>query len=84
MVIVEFFSVNEANHNLTMGPIRFGPFPFVQLTYELLRYGPDGNDLAVLDDGGWVLTGDDISGVHAGKRFSDVTLSQQEGAGVDF
>lgn len=32
-----------------------GPYPFVQLTYETLRYGPDGDDLAYFDrhNGTW-------------------------------
>ena len=33
----------------------FGPYPFVQLTYELLRVGPNGDDLARFTDGCWYL-----------------------------
>lgn len=32
-----------------------GPFPFVQLTYEALRVGPEGDDLAFYDGHVWKL-----------------------------
>lgn len=41
----------------------FGPFPFVQLTYEILRVGPEGDDFAWFDpeEGAWFCkeTGDE-------------------------
>lgn len=33
----------------------FGPFDFVQQTYEGLRYGPDGANLAFIHDGEWFI-----------------------------
>ncbi len=48
-------------------PRSFGPYPFVQLTYEGLRVGPDGDDLAFYDGGYWRLVSDDT-------RWSDVVI----------
>lgn len=55
------------------GP-QLGPFPFVQVTYDRLRVGPDGNDLAVLgSDGDWHLVGADW-GTQAGP-WSDIVIN---------
>ena len=52
----------------------FGPYPFVQLTYENLRVGPDGEDLAYLgDEGCWTLTG--LAGEYKHKEYSDLQVS---------
>ena len=51
-VFVKFASLALAEEGLV-----FGPYPFVQLTYEALQIGPDGEDLAYLgDEGCWTLT----------------------------
>lgn len=45
----------ERGRDGIVGPT-FGPFPFAQVTYSTLRVGPDGDDLAYLnDDGDWEL-----------------------------
>ncbi len=46
-----------------------GPFPFAQLTYNILRVGPDGDELVSFDTmmDVWVDT-DDI------KRWTDVVI----------
>lgn len=43
MVYVRF----ERGRDNVIGPT-FGPFPFVQVTYNVVRYGPEGKDLAYL------------------------------------
>jgi hypothetical protein len=40
------FEFGQEDH---ISPV-YGPFPFVQLTYELLRVGPDGEELAYFED----------------------------------
>jgi hypothetical protein len=45
----------------------FGPFPFVQLTYSVLRVGPDGDELAGFVRGEWELA--------SGETYSDVVIS---------
>lgn len=45
------------------GRIDYGPFPFVQLTYESLRAGPEGEEFAYLhsDDGLWRVFGPGVT-----------------------
>lgn len=55
--------------------LKLGPYSYVQLTYELLRFGPtpDGDILAFLNDEGvWELS--ELAGEHKGKKFSDVVV----------
>ena len=47
----------------------YGPYPFVQLTCDLLRVGPDGDILATFRGGGWCIEGDDPS-----NYYSDVEI----------
>lgn len=52
----------------------FGPYDWVQLTYNSLRVSnPEDKELALFDDGYWILT--DLAGKHAGQYFSDVVIS---------
>lgn len=54
------------------GPI-LGPYPFVQVTYDELRVGPDGDVVAVLDESGdWELTIG--AGEYTGQRYSDFVV----------
>lgn len=46
----------------------YGPYPFVQLTYEDLRVGPDGEHLASLLDGYWHI------GASIEEGWSDVVI----------
>lgn len=50
-----------------VGPT-LGPFEWVQLTYELLRVSPDGEELAHYADEGWRLGDDDTA-------YSDVIIA---------
>lgn len=55
----------------------YGPYPFVQLTYESLRVGPDGDWLAVYQLGKWHL--DSQKSQEEGYLyFSDVVIYAQE------
>jgi hypothetical protein len=47
---------------------RFGPYPFVQLTYTDLRVGEDGSDTLAKFEDGWWYTAD-------GERWSDVVIA---------
>lgn len=48
----------------------YGPYPFIQLTHELLRYGPDGEDIAFLD-------GQQMwRPLDGGKAYSDVVIGE--------
>lgn len=66
--------------NLTVQPARrdlgpvFGPFEYAELTYDTLRYGPNGDTLAFwdADEGDWRLTGD--AGQYVGETYSDITI----------
>lgn len=46
----------------------YGPYPFVQFTHEILRIGPDGDDLAYLIDGDWRICDDE-------QTWTDVIVS---------
>ena len=47
----------------------FGPYPFMQLTYEALRVGPEGEPIAyMLPTGEWAFQG---------LRYSDVVISTE-------
>ena len=70
--------------------LTIGPFEFVQLTYEWLRIGPDGEHFAIHRDGlweiieeipqvGYVQVMDRDTVVTNGMLFSDVTISTEEG-----
>lgn len=82
MIVVRFENVH------TDEILMFGPFDFVQLTYELLRVGPDGDDIAVInEDNDWILQPDQLARerypyleAHAGKHFSDVIIVPWEEA----
>jgi hypothetical protein len=52
----------------------YGPFPFVQLTYNWLRVGPDGDDLAFFDfeEGDW------LPNAEPAVKYSDVVIYPQE------
>lgn len=52
-----------------------GPYDFVQLTYDLLRVGPSGDELASFEDGWWKI----IAGDHAGEVFSDAIIHADNG-----
>ena len=52
----------------------YGPFPFVQLTYNWLRVGPDGADLAVFDRE----TQDWLPDAEPTVKYSDVVIYPQE------
>ena len=54
----------------TVGPV-FGPFDWVEGTYNYLRVGPNGEHLAVFDEsrGDWVLLAP--AGEYAGEAYSD-------------
>ena len=46
----------ERGRDGVIGPT-YGPYPFVQLTYTILRAGPNGGDIAVMQaDGDWILS----------------------------
>lgn len=50
----------------------FGPFPYVQLTHELLTVGPDGRQLMAYDGADWHMEG---------RCFTDVVIfATEEGA----
>lgn len=49
-----------------------GPFPFVQLTHELIRIGPDGEEIGHIDeDDMWVVIGDP-------NKYTDVVIYGEE------
>lgn len=50
-----------------------GPFPFVQLTYDLLRVGPEGEEIASFTSGFWTRVG------YAEEPWSDVIIYAKEG-----
>lgn len=52
----------------------FGPFEYAELTYETLRYGPNGDTLAFWDAsvGDWRLAAD--AGPYAGETYSDAVI----------
>lgn len=55
----------------------FGPFEFVQLTYEGLRIAPDGEWLANYTDGFWRLTDESVKSISADdlqQEWSDVII----------
>lgn len=55
----------------------YGPFPFVQATFEMLRVGPNGDALAHYDaeSGVWVLDGDLLVYARdAVQKWSDVII----------
>ena len=54
----------------------FGPFDFVQLTYEGLRIAPDGDWLANYTDGFWRLTDEKLtmSQEELDQEWSDVII----------
>mgnify|MGYP001611948225 FL=1 len=56
----------------------YGPFPFVQLTYELLRVGPDGEDFAIYD-GTWHLTTSSLDENPDPEIWSDVIIYSFDG-----
>lgn len=49
----------------------YGPFDFVQLTYELLRVGPDGDEFAHYSNGWWQVIADQ-------SEWSDVIIYGEE------
>ncbi len=61
--------------------LTFGPFDFVQLTYEWLRVGPEGEHIAAVDRNGlWrLLDVESAGGGLMSYRFSDVTINDEEG-----
>ena len=69
-VYVEFMNYND-ELQADNPDICKGPYPFVQVTYEYLRHGEDGNDLAWLIDGYWVVEGE------PDKVYSDFVVSTQ-------
>jgi hypothetical protein len=57
----------------------FGPFEFVQLTYEGLRIAPDGDWLANYTEGFWRLTNEAVKTITAEElqqEWSDVIIYQ--------
>lgn len=64
--------------------LTYGPFEFVQLTYDSLRVGPDGDEVGYFKDGFWYfhpniesLSGKNIFGGTPGTkddRYSDVVI----------
>jgi len=63
----------ERGRNDVMGPT-FGPFEFLQQTYEELRISPDGETLAYWDEGAneWFLN--QKAGIHQGEFYSDFVV----------
>jgi hypothetical protein len=54
------------------GPI-LGPFDWVQLTYDEIRVSPNGDPVALFDEGDWHLYGDTNSGLDR-EPWSDVVI----------
>lgn len=50
-----------------IGPT-LGPYPYVQLTYEMLTVGPDGEELAHYDGSEWWLLGSERG------HYSDIVV----------
>jgi hypothetical protein len=83
--------VEEPDVDLSKQPeeITLGPFEFVQLTYEGLRVGPNGEHIAFLKDGLWHL-GVEHTPIGNGWEsfgpasdaalFSDVSMYEEEAA----
>ena len=64
--------------------VELGPFPdYVEITYEYLRVGPDGEHVASFADGLWVIGYDSETHGHwtrltpaeHGARFSDIVIT---------
>jgi hypothetical protein len=53
----------------------YGPFPFVQLTYEELRVGPEGLTLAIYFNGWWKIQRGGDEGL---QNWSDVVIASSE------
>ena len=49
--------------------LEYGPYPFVQLTYDALCVGPDGEALAIYNGDSWRVLGSDEP------AYSDVVIS---------
>lgn len=78
---VEFSRPNDTVDWLpALGPVRLGPYPdFVQLTYETLRVGPDGESIAFTGGGGWtIVAGKDPADPACLQRrwYSDVVIGE--------
>jgi hypothetical protein len=75
-----FFSrPNDTEENQPpIDPVRFGPFSeFMQLTYNELRSGPDGDFIAYIDpDGVWRIH-DDRSATDKDYWYSDLVITNQ-------
>ena len=54
--MINFIPRDEAPY----GPVTMGPFPFIQLTFDALRVGPDGIFLANYAQGAWSFDGEAI------------------------
>ena len=65
----------ERGRDGIVGPT-FGPFPFVQITYETLRVGPDGDEFAYLHkDGDWYLTDEHTPvALRSTEGYSDIII----------
>lgn len=62
----------------SIDPVRFGPFDFVQITYQSLRVGPDGDPLAWVDRSGlWRVEGD-RSETDTEWWYSDVVITDRK------
>lgn len=53
------------------GP-KFGPFEWVQLTYEGLRVSPDGEHIAYYADGEWVIA---VEWAESEETYSDIVIA---------